>query len=307
MFDEAVLRYLNERATNSALAMVNEGINSTAPPPMRKEPAYPLADLAQKLLVGPPSLVRLIDILEGSDSVVEFLQLVREFLPNHEADIMAAVSDSYRIERFCHYFDNQYFPLDVDVGFIDDFTLGDFTHQIPVRLMGWSMDDYASFDSFRDGLVLLLSMMESPYDSSYDDERIPILEKVKTLVGKELVELIPPDGWSEEDIHRVFDETEYKGVAVFCDWLNQNTGCWQLDANYSEYEMEMWSTRCVDGLTQQWPQVIDLQEQMFKIQEWLEEDMHYNFKKLLEFMLGREVITFRPPKEQIPLALEFEE
>ncbi len=160
--------------------------------------------------------------------------------------------------------------------------------------------------SYRNGFILLLAMVENPY-VGLDDERVPILEQVKVLVGKSLVELIPPDGWSLDDIHRMFDDSKYPGVVAFADWIHQNTGCWQLDANYSEYGEEEWSTRVVDGLTQQWPEVIDLQGKMDHMFAWLEEDMHHNFSKVLATMLGRERIDeVYVPKEQMPFPLDEE-
>ncbi|MBA7710444.1 hypothetical protein ES703_119386 [subsurface metagenome] len=260
---------------------------------------FPLALLAAKLIVGPPSIVRLVDLLEASDSVAEFLSLVREFLPDHEADIMAAVDDSYRIERFCHYFSNQYFPLEDVEGAYDDFTIGDFIQHIPVSLMGFSWDDYEQFNDFRGGFILLLSMVESPWDN---DERVPILERVKELVGKSLVELIPPDGWSLDDIHRMFEGSEYEGVVAFADWIHSTTGYLQLDANYTDYGPEAWSTEIVTDLTAERPMVIDLQEKMHHMHEWLEEDMHHNFEKLLSIMLGIECVSV--PKEQMSFPLD---
>ena len=301
MWDLDTLRHLNEQAYLSSLKMVNKGAESTEAQP-RPEPVFPLASLAAKLIVGPPALIRLIDIIEASDSVAEFLSLVRELLPDHEVDIMAAASDSYRIERFCHYFGNQYFPLDDQEAMWEDFTIGDFLHNIPVPLMGFSCNDYEEFNSFRDGFTLLLSMVEGP--TIDDDERLPILEEVKRLVGKDLVELIPPKGWSLEDIHRMFEDSQYGGVCAFADWIHQSTGCMQLDANYTEYGPCGWSTELVNDLTDQWPTVVDLQDKMQNMYVWLEEDMYHNFRKLLRVMLGLEDDS--PPKEQMAFPLDDE-
>ncbi len=299
MWDLEELRRLNEQAYLSSLKMVNEGVNSTTPP-TKTEPVYPLALLAAKLIVGPPSLMRLIDLLEASDSVAEFLSLVRELFPDHEADIMAGNDDIQRIERFCHYFSNQYFPLE-DQQLYDDFSIEDFMQSIPISLMGFSWDDYEEFNSFREGFILLLSMVESPYDN---DERVPLLERVKELVGKSLVELIPPDGWSLEDIHRMFEDSEYEGVIAFADWIHSNTGCLQLDANYADYGPEMWSIELVNALTEQWPRVVDIQDKIHRMHEWLEEDMPHNFDKLLSVMLGTECVSPPAPKEQISFPLD---
>ena len=298
MWDLETIRQLNEQAYLSSLKMVNEGIGGTTTP-LKPEPVFPLAILAAKLLAGPPSIVRLIDLVQNSDSVAEFLMLVKEFLPEHRADIMAAPSDSYRIERFCYYFGNRYFPLEDVEGFYADYTISDFIHHIPIPLMGFSWDDYEQFNDYRDGFVLLLSMVESPYNN---DERLPILERVKDIVGKSLVELIPHEGWSLDDIHRMFEGSRYEGVIAFADWIHQSTGYMQLDGNYTDYGPEFWSVELVNSLTAEWPTVIDLQEKMSHMYEWLEEDMHHNFEKLLAIMLGREVVSV--PKEQMSFPLD---
>ncbi|MBA7470419.1 hypothetical protein ES707_05705 [subsurface metagenome] len=299
MWDLDTLRWLNERACLSAQKLVNEKIgqpSEASPPP---EPVFPLSILAAKLVVGPPLLSRLIDLLENSESVREFIELVREFLPEHEGEIMSQVDDGDRISRFCSHFNNRYFPLQDTADAFDDLTLGDFMQNIPVQLMGFAYDDYEEFNSFRDGFILMLSLVESPFS---DTSRVPILERVKELVGKELMALIPPEGWSLEDIHRMLDETKFGGCVAFADWTWSNTGFMLLDANYADYGPESWSVELVGNLTQQWPGVVDYQDKMHRMFDWLEEDMHHNFERLLSAMLGTEYEEV--PKEQIPFPLD---
>jgi len=298
MWDLETIRWLNNQAHYSSLRMGNAGLDSETTTPV-SEPVFPLAVLAYKLIIGPPALVPLIDLLENSDSIVYFLELVREYLPDHEDEIMAQADTEDRIRRFCHYFDDRYFPLSDSALMYDD--IRDFIGYMPVDLMGFTGEDYEEFNSFRDGFVLLLSMVESPYDVN---ERVPILERVKELVGKRLVELIPLEGWSLENIHRMLDGTEYEGCASFADWVYGCTGCMQLDANYTEYGPEMWDIGLVNRLTEEWPTVIELQDKMTDMYDWLEEDMYHNFQKLLAVILDREEEFPQIPKEQIPLPLD---
>ncbi len=306
MWDLDTLRWLNERATLSARKMVNEGVNSTAPA-SRPEPVYPLAVLAAKLIVGPPSIIRLIDLLENSESVAQFLELIREFLPDREHEIMTHIDDSDRIRIFCRYFDDQYFPLEDPQWTSAGESLSEFLYIIPVPLMGFSCEEYEEFMSYRNGFILLLAMVANPYEGYGDNERVPILEQLKLLVGKELTELIPPDGWSPEDIHTMFYRTPYPGVTAFADWIHQQTGNMQLDTNYSEYGPCAWSPDLVHDLTEEWPRVMELQGQMNHMYSWLEEedDMRQNFAKLLAVMHGRERIDeVYVAKEQMPFPLD---
>ncbi|MBA7564290.1 hypothetical protein ES708_05952 [subsurface metagenome] len=303
MWDLDTLRWLNERACLSAQKLVSEKIGEQTgqPAEVLPEPVFPLSILAAKLVVGPPLLSRLIDLLENSNVVVEFIELVREFLPEYEGEIMSQVEDESRIRHFCSHFNNRYFPLGDVSDYLDDFTLGDFIQHIPVELMGFAYDDYEEFNSFRDGFILLLALVESPFD---DTSRVPILERVKELVGRELLALIPPEGWSLEDIHRMLDETKFEGCAAFADWTWSSTGFLQLDANYADYGPEAWDRELVDTLTRQWPGVVDYQDKMHRMFDWLEEDIFHNFERLLSAMLGTEYEEV--PKEQIPFPLDDE-
>ena len=67
------------------------------------EKAMPLTVLADRLTLGPPSIGVLIDLLEQSEYVQEFLELVREYLPEHEKEIMLEDHDD-RAYRFCQLF-----------------------------------------------------------------------------------------------------------------------------------------------------------------------------------------------------------
>lgn len=298
MWDLDTLQYLNEQAVLIHRMVNGETIGENQ---FKVEPVFPLSILSWKLTVGPPSLSWLADRIKNYESVAEFLELVREFLPERERAIMSQIADTDKIRSFSHYFSNKYFPLsDNFLGAYDDFSLSDFTHYIPVDLFGFSWDDYHSFIDYREGLTLLMALIESPYD---DEARIPVLEEAVSLVGKDLVELIPIGGVSLDEIHRMLDGTKYEGVVAVADWIHSNTGCWQLDATYEEYAGEMWSHHIVDNLTLQWPQVTELQQKMVDTYIWLEEDIHKNFSDLLYFLLDLPEKPFVVPKEQLPLPI----
>ena len=273
---------------------------------------FPLTWLAFKLRSGPPSLVKLVDIIENYGSTAEFLGLVREFLPDYETEIMAHFDDADRIRNFARRFNNTYFPLsDSFVSAYDDMTLGDFTHHLPVDLFGFSYDDYHDFvEGSRAGLILMLALIESPYD---EEARIPILEEAIGYVGKEIIQRVG-NGWSTTAFHRMLDGTEYEGAADVADWVWSNTECMVLNATYYEYEVELWSREIVDQLTEEWPRVIVLQDRMVKTYEWLEEDMHGNFTTIVDMLSGMSEEGYEPeeeyeppvkiPDEQIPLPLD---
>ena len=75
-----------------------------------------------------------------------------------------------------------------------------------------------------------------------------------------------------------------------------------LDASYEDgYYDEPWDWSTVGALTEQWPRVVDIQNKIQNMSTWLEEDIHYNFDKLLSAVLDRKRALV--PKEQLPLPL----
>jgi len=298
MLDLDALHYQNQLAHLAAVERAFQG--SQPADGVAHSPIFPLANISRLLMVGPPSLSHLVDLIENSDIVADFLELIREFLPEHEAFIMAQDEDG-RIREFAYYFSQQYFPLSDNLE-LNEFTLGDFLQYIPVDLMGFSYEDWHEFQDFREGYILMLSLVESPWAEDEDGGHVSILDRVSELVGRDLVELIPAEGWSVADLHQMLDETDYKGVTAFAEWVNSETECWLLDATYDCYEGEQWSRRVVDQLTVQWPQVVAIQDDMLNMSVWLEESLRDNFAKVLVLLQDRQ--PFIIPKEQIPFPLD---
>lgn len=302
MYDLELIRAQNELAHRQAVERADReaGLSLEQASELASGPVYPLAILSRLLITGPPSLSHLSDLLENSEVVADFHALVKEYLPEHEAFIMSQDNEG-RIREFAHFFEQQYFPLSDNL-LMEEYSLGDFLRQIPVDLMGYNYEDYHQFADYRDGYTLMLALVESPYADDGEGGRIPILERVGELVGKRLVELIPEEGWSIEDLHRMLDGSDFAGVAAFADWVHCETGLWQLDATYDEYEGESWDRSIVNNLTVQRPQVIEHQDKIQRMSEWLEEDIHNRFQELLSHMLDRKEIFI--PKEQLPFPLD---
>lgn len=307
MWDLNTLRYLNEQAHLRAVARAQERAQTpasdaqTPAPDVPTAPAYPLAVLARQLVTGPPSIAYIASLLEDSEVIVAFMELVSEYLPEHEAEIRAADLDD-RIRVFSHYFGPRYFPLADQM--LDDYTLEDFVRQIPVDLMGFSYDDYHEFTDFRTGYILMLSLVESPFVEEGDGGRVPIVAQVGDLLGNDIAALIPAEGWTPEQLHKLTDDTLFDGVGVFADWIHSCTGCWMLDANYYDYEGEPWYPNIISGLTTEWPRVCEIQNKMARVTEFLEQNLKARFMELLNILLDVNINQFVVPDNQLPLPLD---
>ncbi len=316
MYDLELLRYLNEQAHLKFLELANEDrtpavrvaeeIGEIRPPPV-----FPLAILAKKLIGGPPSMAYFIELLELGDVSIGFRDLVREYLPEYEASIMAEDLDR-RAWKFGQFFSEKHFPLS-DVTSSYDFTMGDLLDRIPTQPMGFSYESYHSFTDFREGYILALSLIEYPWDEWGDEDervgesgaRVVILERAAELVGEGLSRLIPEGGWSAQDLHGMVNGTKFEGLGDFADWVVNSTGYYFLDAQGESLEMGEqieWDPGTVSELTEDWHGACEILEKVHRLALLLEEDSESTFRELLALLLSTPDLII--PKEQLPLPLD---
>ena len=271
---------------------------------MPKPKVWTLALLAEKLKVGPPLLSELIDLCTKIDTIEGFLELIRTFLPEHEAEILAE-RRMQRIYRFAYLFGERYFPLPP---FIHKCNLEEFVGALPVRLMGMSHSVYHEPGDMRPGFVLLLSLVVYPYlgdDRDMDDLgdtvvepeeiKVPLLDLVGKMVGTEIAQSIPRNGWTPGQLHQMTDNTVYEGVGSFADWVCGSTNCVVLDANYADCDYQegygepifAWTQKNVNVLSEEWPRVVKTRETIDHIVEWVEADTTNNFGQLLKYLLAQ--------------------
>jgi len=128
--------------------------------------AWPLSTLAKKLKVGPPLLSELLKCFTNIDDIEKFVAIIREFLPEHEADILTEPRFG-RLYKFCYLFNKRYFPLPI---FMQEAELGGFVSSLPVELMGMSYSSYHDL-GLRLGYALLLALVVYPYEGDWRDEQ----------------------------------------------------------------------------------------------------------------------------------------
>ena len=306
MWDLAALDRMNEEAYNRFLERSDENFRKLEPV-LTAPQMHPLVVLGNLLRIGPPDLRYLQDILTDSDTVAKFDELLHTYLPEHEGEIVNQDNDR-KVVLFAHYFNQKYFPL-ADAVTYGDAGLGDIVEGIPIDFMGFSDQVYHNFMTFRNGFILMLALVAVPWDD--DDEitgqgfRVPVLERAIELLGKDMVGLIPQDGWSPEDLNRRLASNEnLQGVADFANWVHAGTGYAVLDTTPSAMEMsgESIPWEDVDDLAGDWTEVVDCLDRMRKTAMWLEEDLEHRFRQLLAIILDRQELTPIPiAKEQLVL------
>ena len=127
--------------------------------------------LAEKLRVGPPMLSELLKSFTNFEVLEKFLGLIREFLPEHEEEILSEPGGR-RVYKFCYLFGKRYFPLPT---YTHQANYEQLTNALPVELMAMSYSAYHDL-GMRCGYLLLLSLVVYPYggdERDLEDDDVP--------------------------------------------------------------------------------------------------------------------------------------
>ena len=211
-----------------------------------------LAVLMEKLLVRPPKLGELIIMVEGSETILDFYDLVRNFLPEYEIEIMNQPNNELKLFKFAEFFGENYFPLEFEASEDSEEDMDMFTRYIPVYCQGLGYDDYDALCS-GDGspeIVVAASLIVPPYE---DHEALVAVQENLCEAYKDVnKELLPARGWSPQELHTWLDGSKWEGLAWYADWFHENTNSIILNTNYDYYSGEItWSRELVQSLTEE--------------------------------------------------------
>ena len=247
----------------------------------------PLTVLAKKLTVGPPSLSTLLGYLQQSEGLREFIRVVREFLPDHEAEIMANPIME-QLQAFVNFFEQRYFPLHQSAWGLSEDSYYEIVSFIPIQRMGLSWDDYHEIpDGYDPGVRLLTALVTTPYE--VEGSRVPLLEACARLVGRELAQRLPKDGWQPADLHRLLDGTRFEGAALWADIIWRDSESLFFNVTWEEDIADGdWSRETVEFLTREWPKAVAIQDKVSNLAVWLEDAPAEHFRELVEAIMLRE-------------------
>ena len=245
-----------------------------------------LAVLATRLRsAGPPSLSHLVQLLSGVEHFEDFLELVRQYLPECEAEILLKRTVGDQVQLFTNRFSDRYFPL--HDGFWIENGYEDLTAYVPLILQGISWDDYHEIaeigESWRPGYQLLFTLAENPFEV-YEGARVPLLEACAEIVPQSLVQRIPAGGYAPDALRQLLEGTEFEGAAAAADWLCSNTGTLFLDwPSDAEHDVQ-WTPENIRELTEEWQKAKVIIDRLHALAEWLEVNPPQRFGQLLDFI-----------------------
>lgn len=237
---------------------------------------------------------------------MEFWGLVDKYLPEKKQSILQKKDDQERILHFLSEIEEKYDIPVVDIEFgIDGYE--QLVYDIPLKIMGWSNEEYHEFESnaFPER-QLLMAITMYPYTDGGEAAQLVIHEQCAKYVGQELISRIPRTtfqagchsggyqmfegpGWSAPRLRKILKGTKFEGVADFASWLWADTECCILNVSWEEiengYSAPQWSE--LEDIAKQWKIGKKMIERIEKSEAWLKEDMKAHFKEMLEYILKR--------------------
>ncbi|MDP2949734.1 MAG: hypothetical protein Q8P22_09395 [Chloroflexota bacterium] len=273
---------------------------------MATERLGPLVTLAGAMRQSaPPSLHRLLQWLDQGADYREFVLLTRQYLPEHEAEILGEAGVNIQIATFAQRFGERYFDLASEFtdGMVEEYQY--LTACIPIQPLGISWDDYHDLNSWRPGYQMLLALPQDPtVDPGRQGPRVALLDSCSEFVPAALLERTG-QGYAREELHQRLDGARFEAAALAADWLCGDTDNAFLDADETMPIQEQWDPETVRILTEHWARARDVRDRIHSLAEWLEVEPGSRFRELLDRIEGEPQPQYDPRQMRLP-GREFE-
>jgi hypothetical protein len=279
----------------------------------------PLLELGRLLLslAAPPSVTDLISQLDEAEEYQQFIDIVRQFVPEEANNIFGRSSPEEKIGAFAQVFSGRYFQL--DDRFIEGDVEGyrDLVGAIPVIVMGMSFDDYHEIaHDGRQGVQMLAYLLADPYEPgetchaymprAEQGARLALYDSLRQFMPQDVLDRVLEGGLSDDDAQRIFTTSRFKHVALFSQMVNCCTGNFFLDTDYDllcQGDYPEWDAETVAEFTQQWLEAERIQNEVYAFCEWLEQDPVKHFEEVLYFMERGRYVAKGPDANAVQLGL----
>jgi len=251
------------------------------------KPATPLEGLVRQLRsYRPPSLSTLIGMLQDNQDYADFVHLIKEFLPERETEILGQPGPEQQVASFAGYFEDRYFPLLHFLRYGEAEEYADLTQSIPLIALGFGYQDYDDLvQNGNTGSMLMTYFFRQPYGDQ--GARVALGEACQEQVPAELLQRIPEQGFTPQDLHKLLDGTPFQSLATWGDLIHLNTGNDLLDTDeemMSNSVLPEWSIENVTYFTHQWAEAQEKQQGPFAMAEEFEKEPVAYFQEVIDFI-----------------------
>jgi hypothetical protein len=225
-------------------------------------------------------------MLQDNQDYADFVQLVKEFLPERETEILGQPGPEQQIASFAGYFEDRYFPLPHCLRFGDAEKYSDLTQSIPLIALGFGYQDYDDLvQNGNTGSMLMTYFFRQPYGDQ--GARIALGEACQEQVPAELLQRIPEQGFTTEDLHKLLDGTRFQSLATWGDLIHLNTGNDLLDTDeemMSNSVLPEWTRENVAYFMRQWVEAQEIQQGPFAMADQFEKKPVAYFQEVMNYI-----------------------
>ncbi len=273
----------------------------------REKPATTIGVLREKLLrPRPPSISMLTAVFENAETYQEFVNLVKDFLPEREKEILAKPTPHEQMACFASYFEDRYLPLHPSFkdGECED-NYNNLLCDMPIMVMGFGWEEYHELHDHRLGMQLMSYIFESPLEGYDNGERVALADGFPPTYQVE-ARRIPGAGISLEGANRILKGKRWIGLRYWAQYIHASTGNWFLDTTdeerYSGMQNE-WDKELVEAASKEWLKAQSFYDKMVNFAEWLEDEKAgpARFSETVDFILANiKDGDVKRPEEVVP-------
>jgi hypothetical protein len=255
-------------------------------------PSEPLKTLVARLRKPSPiALDLLVELFRPPKGYSEFMDLIREYLPDMEDEILTQPGIEDRMTTFGQAFSSRYFPILVDwLGADEEEDYFKVTRIVPVEFQDFTSYEYDDIpQEARAAIVVVACILENPF---YSSDRAAFTEAAATHLNSKLLKSIPEEGFEFDVAKEAVKGTPFEPVIFWIDLLTRSTGNTFMDCSNnieetgSEYRVA-WNRPTIDGLTAEWQEYTAQIEVWNTFLNWFEEDIKKNTCDLIKILRER--------------------
>ena len=247
----------------------------------------PLEALIQQLrALCPPSIKTLIGMIEENQYYADFVNLVKEYLPEREKEILKETGPATQIAAFASHFEDRYFPLGGYLKMGEAENYSDLVGSIPLIPLGFGYQEYDDLAANGNaGFMLMTYIFRQPCGDQ--GARVALGEGCQNHVATDLLQKLPEGGFSTQEIHELLDKTLYSALALWGDMINLSTDNDYLDMDDEMYGNSVppdWSKENVEYFTKEWKEAEQKQKTVYELADKFDKKPQGYFQEVIEFI-----------------------
>ncbi len=234
----------------------------------------------------------LLSFFRNTETYNDFVDLVREYLPERERDILGQPSPHDQMAAFADYFEDRYLPLHPSFkeGQCED-DYYELLREIPVMVMGFGFEDYHELNNTRLGVQLMTYLFKPPWEDQ-EGERAAIADGLPPEYQPDAAR-VPAHGIGLNAAKRILKGKRWGGLRNWAEYINHDTSNWFLDTDdedrWSGYTDLPWRKEDVVAMTKAWQEAQVFYDKAIDFAKWLEDKSEgpARFRQTVDFLLAK--------------------